>query len=89
MSTATPTHERRTSDVPDRAQRRGPRRRGPVRPGQLLKSLPDAFRKLDPRVMVKSPVMFVVRIGSVLTTVLRRSRTRATGSAGRSASGCG
>ncbi|MBB6420801.1 potassium-transporting ATPase subunit KdpB [Streptomyces sp. AK010] len=38
-------------------------------PKQLLKSLPDAFRKLDPRVMVKSPVMFVVWIGSVLTTV--------------------
>ncbi|MEU6769820.1 potassium-transporting ATPase subunit KdpB [Streptomyces sp. NPDC046759] len=35
----------------------------------LVKSLPDAFRKLDPRVMVKSPVMFVVWIGSVLTTV--------------------
>ncbi|MFF3851246.1 potassium-transporting ATPase subunit KdpB [Streptomyces sp. NPDC002328] len=38
-------------------------------PKQLLKSLPDAFRKLDPRVMVKSPVMFVVWIGSLLTTV--------------------
>ncbi|MFF4686332.1 potassium-transporting ATPase subunit KdpB [Streptomyces sp. NPDC001307] len=38
-------------------------------PKALLKSLPDAFRKLDPRVMVKSPVMFVVWIGSVLTTV--------------------
>ncbi|MEU3527602.1 potassium-transporting ATPase subunit KdpB [Streptomyces sp. NPDC038707] len=38
-------------------------------PGQLLGSLPDAFRKLDPRVMVKSPVMFVVWIGSVLTAV--------------------
>ncbi|MEV6053939.1 potassium-transporting ATPase subunit KdpB [Streptomyces sp. NPDC052107] len=38
-------------------------------PKQLLKSLPEAFRKLDPRVMVKSPVMFVVWIGSVLTTV--------------------
>jgi K+-transporting ATPase ATPase B chain len=38
-------------------------------PGQLLKSLPDAFRKLDPRVMVKSPVMFVVLVGSVLTTI--------------------
>lgn len=38
-------------------------------PRQLVKSLPDAFRKLDPRVMVKSPVMFVVWIGSVLTTV--------------------
>ncbi|MBJ6641384.1 potassium-transporting ATPase subunit KdpB [Streptomyces sp. DHE7-1] len=37
-------------------------------PKALLKSLPEAFRKLDPRVMVKSPVMFVVWIGSVLTT---------------------
>ncbi|MEU0603229.1 potassium-transporting ATPase subunit KdpB [Streptomyces sp. NPDC006393] len=38
-------------------------------PKQLVRSLPDAFRKLDPRAMVKSPVMFVVWIGSVLTTV--------------------
>ncbi|MFG3231618.1 potassium-transporting ATPase subunit KdpB [Streptomyces antibioticus] len=37
--------------------------------GQLVKSLPDAFRKLDPRVMIKTPVMFVVLVGSVLTTV--------------------
>jgi K+-transporting ATPase ATPase B chain len=39
-------------------------------PKQLVKSFPDAVRKLDPRVMVKSPVMFVVLAGSVLTTVL-------------------
>ncbi|MFD3920703.1 potassium-transporting ATPase subunit KdpB [Streptomyces sp. NPDC058595] len=39
-------------------------------PRQLVRSLPDALRKLDPRVMVKSPVMFVVEIGSVFTTVL-------------------
>ncbi|WP_329191007.1 potassium-transporting ATPase subunit KdpB [Actinacidiphila glaucinigra] len=39
-------------------------------PGQLLRSLPDALRKLDPRVMVRTPVMFVVLIGSVLTTAL-------------------
>lgn len=37
-------------------------------PKQLVTSLPDAIRKLDPRVMVKSPVMFVVLVGSVLTT---------------------
>src|ERR1039458_4663452 len=30
----------------------------------------DSFRKLDPRWMVKNPVMFVVEVGSVLTTVL-------------------
>ncbi|MCX2925692.1 potassium-transporting ATPase subunit KdpB [Streptomyces sp. NEAU-W12] len=42
---------------------------GAFDPKQLVRSLPDALRKLDPRVMVKSPVMFVVLIGSVLTTV--------------------
>ncbi|MER6565396.1 potassium-transporting ATPase subunit KdpB [Streptomyces sp. NPDC001093] len=42
---------------------------GLFEPRQLLKSLPEACRKLDPRVMVKSPVMFVVWIGSVLTTI--------------------
>ncbi|MFF4583843.1 potassium-transporting ATPase subunit KdpB [Streptomyces sp. NPDC001373] len=39
-------------------------------PKALLKSFPDAVRKLDPRVMIKSPVMFVVLVGSVVTTVL-------------------
>src|SRR5580698_5444159 len=29
----------------------------------------DAFRKLDPRAMVKNPVMFVTMIGAILTTV--------------------
>ncbi|MEV0091372.1 potassium-transporting ATPase subunit KdpB [Streptomyces sp. NPDC050738] len=38
-------------------------------PKQLITSFPEAVRKLDPRVMVKSPVMFVVEIGSVLTTI--------------------
>ncbi|MFD5327329.1 potassium-transporting ATPase subunit KdpB [Streptomyces sp. NPDC127092] len=39
-------------------------------PKQLVKSFPDAIKKLDPRVMVKSPVMFVVLVGSVVTTAL-------------------
>ncbi|MFF5389575.1 MULTISPECIES: potassium-transporting ATPase subunit KdpB [unclassified Streptomyces] len=39
-------------------------------PGQLIASLPDALRKLDPRVMIRTPVMFVVLVGSVVTTVL-------------------
>jgi K+-transporting ATPase ATPase B chain len=30
----------------------------------------DALVKLDPRAMMRNPVMFVVEIGSVLTTVL-------------------
>jgi potassium-transporting ATPase ATP-binding subunit len=35
---------------------------------QLWRSLPDALRKLDPRVQLRNPVMFVVWLGSVLVT---------------------
>ncbi len=41
---------------------------GLLDPKMLWKSLPDAFKKLDPRVQVKNPVMFVVEIGAALTT---------------------
>ncbi len=40
---------------------------GLLDPKMLWKSLPDAFRKLDPRVQLKNPVMFVVEVGAVLT----------------------
>ena len=36
----------------------------------LWRSLPEAIRKLDPRQMWRNPVMFVVEIGSVVTTIL-------------------
>jgi K+-transporting ATPase ATPase B chain len=42
---------------------------GLLDPKQLITSLPDAAKKLDPRVMVKNPVMFVVEVGAVLTTL--------------------
>ncbi|TCC56000.1 K(+)-transporting ATPase subunit B [Kribbella pittospori] len=38
-------------------------------PKMLWTSLPDAMRKLDPRVMVKNPVMFVVEVGAVASTI--------------------
>ena len=41
---------------------------GLLDPKILLKSTPDAFRKLDPRVQLRNPVMFVVEVGAVLTT---------------------
>ncbi|MEU8696030.1 potassium-transporting ATPase subunit KdpB, partial [Streptomyces sp. NPDC048665] len=69
MSTATPTRAPH-SDVPTgHKPAEGRVGAGLFDPKALVRSLPDAFRKLDPRVMVKSPVMFVVWIGSVLTTV--------------------
>ncbi|TJZ81246.1 potassium-transporting ATPase subunit KdpB [Rhodococcus oryzae] len=39
-------------------------------PKQLLTALPGAVRKLDPRHLARNPVMFVVLIGSVITTVM-------------------
>jgi potassium-transporting ATPase ATP-binding subunit len=39
---------------------------GLMSPRTLLKATPDAFKKLDPRVQVKNPVMFVVEIGAAL-----------------------
>ena len=36
----------------------------------VRRAVADSFRKLDPRVQVKNPVMFVVFVGSVLTTGL-------------------
>src|SRR5689334_17736443 len=47
---------------------------GLLDPKMLWKSLPDAFKKLDPRVQVKNPVMFVVEVGAVLTlyTAIRK-----------------
>src|ERR1017187_3176566 len=36
----------------------------------MAQALVDSVRKLDPRGMVKNPVMFVVEVGAVLTTAL-------------------
>ncbi|MEV4708650.1 potassium-transporting ATPase subunit KdpB [Actinoplanes sp. NPDC049316] len=43
---------------------------GLLDPKQLWQSLPTAVMKLDPRVMWRNPVMFIVEIGAVFTTVL-------------------
>ncbi|MBC9729202.1 potassium-transporting ATPase subunit KdpB [Streptomyces sp. TRM68367] len=58
------------TDVPSGHKDEGRVGAGLFDPQLLWKSLPDALHKLDPRVMIKSPVMFVVLIGSVVTTVL-------------------
>ncbi|MBB5120293.1 potassium transporter KtrB [Streptomyces eurocidicus] len=42
---------------------------GLLDPRQLVASFPDAVRKLDPRLMVRNPVMFVVGVGAALTTL--------------------
>jgi len=39
-------------------------------PDLLLPAIGEAFKKLDPRVQWRNPVMFVVYVGSLLTSVL-------------------
>ena len=43
---------------------------GLLDPRQLITSLHDALRKLDPRAMWRNPVMLIVEVGAVFTTVL-------------------
>ena len=65
-----------TTTMPDAPQRvphpAAPRRvsGGLLEPAQLWRSLPDALRKLDPRTLWRNPVMFIVEVGAVFTTVL-------------------
>ncbi|OEJ41440.1 potassium-transporting ATPase subunit B [Streptomyces agglomeratus] len=69
MSTSTLTRAPRQDAPTGREPGEGGRVGGGLfDPRQLLRSFPDAVRKLDPRAMIKSPVMFVVWVGSVLTT---------------------
>ncbi|MFF3754396.1 potassium-transporting ATPase subunit KdpB [Streptomyces sp. NPDC002018] len=69
MSTLTQDHAPHPSVSPGHSPGSGRVGGGLFDPHQLLVSFPQAVRKLDPRVMVKSPVMFVVLVGSALSTV--------------------
>ncbi|MFG2196832.1 potassium-transporting ATPase subunit KdpB [Streptomyces sp. NPDC048639] len=57
----------RSADPADRGHRPVPG--GLLDPVRLMTSFPEALRKLHPRVMVKNPVLFVVQVGSALTTL--------------------
>ncbi|MFI6903873.1 potassium-transporting ATPase subunit KdpB [Nonomuraea sp. NPDC050394] len=43
---------------------------GLLDPRQMVRSLPDAFKKLNPATLWRNPVMLIVEIGAVFTTVL-------------------
>lgn len=45
----------------------------------LIPAIKDAFLKLDPRIQVRNPVMFVTLIGAILTTFSLLAGTAATG----------
>jgi hypothetical protein len=47
-----------------------PRPRGVLDPQLLRSAIPQSFRKLDPRLMARNPVMFVVELTAVLVTLI-------------------
>lgn len=55
---------------PPRARKNGKVGGGLLDPKQLIRSLPDAFRKLNPATLWRNPVMLIVEIGAVFTTGL-------------------
>lgn len=58
------------SGMPRGHDRRGRPTRSLLEPAILRTALLDSLRKLDPRAMIRNPVMFVVEIGALLTTVV-------------------
>src|SRR6202045_4278184 len=58
--------QKQTLSVPSTKRVEG----GLLDPKMLLRSTPDAFRKLDPRTLWRNPVMFIVEVGAVWSTVL-------------------
>ncbi|MFC5501779.1 potassium-transporting ATPase subunit KdpB [Lysinimonas soli] len=62
MTTLTPTQ----APAPVRTPRAG----AALSPRLFLEALPGTFRKLDPRLMWRNPVMFVVEVGALFTTAL-------------------
>src|ERR1700730_4289744 len=59
-----------TPPAPDDAPPRINQATSPSDPAIARRATGDSLIKLDPRQMVKNPVMFVVEVGSVLTTFL-------------------
>ncbi|MDQ1423081.1 MAG: potassium-transporting ATPase ATP-binding subunit, partial [Acidimicrobiaceae bacterium] len=65
MSTTSIIEER-----PPKSRRRPPAARKLFDPEITTQAIKDSFVKLNPVTLVKNPVMFVVELGSVLTTIL-------------------
>ena len=68
--TSTPTQPLTAPDQSTARSQKGAVKGGLLDPKMLLKSTPDALRKLDPRTLWRNPVMFIVEVGAVWSTVL-------------------
>ncbi len=69
--TREPARAPRLAPAPPREPHRAAHRSRPLFEGPIVRrAVVESFAKLDPRRMIKNPVMFVVEVGSVLTTIL-------------------
>ena len=70
MATVTPTPSTAPEDVTSIIPRKGVRARPLFDPPIVKRATRDSFVKLNPRAMMKNPVMFVVEVGALVTTIL-------------------
>src|SRR5579863_645847 len=70
MATAIVTPPPADNDVTSIIPKKGARARPLLDPPIVKRAIGDSFLKLNPRLMMKNPVMFVVEIGAVMTTIL-------------------
>ncbi|MEY2521526.1 MAG: potassium-transporting ATPase ATP-binding subunit, partial [Ilumatobacteraceae bacterium] len=68
--TATLQHPDEQAPRPPKVRRKAPGSKSIFDPGIVKTATVDAIRKLKPRTMMRNPVMFIVEVGSVLTTYL-------------------
>ena len=71
-SVITPSQEHKPNMKPEGASliSKGARTRPLFDPEILVRATKDSFVKLNPRIVAKNPVMFVVEVGAALTTLL-------------------
>ena len=70
MATATMPPPAVPDDITSLIPKKAPRARPLLDPPIVKRAIADSVRKLNPRTMMKNPVMFVVEVGAAVTTVL-------------------
>src|SRR5215831_12366886 len=83
MPVATVNKPSPSEDIATIVPRKGVRSRPLFDPPIVKRAITDSLIKLNPRTMMKNPVMFVVEAGAVMTTILAvRDAVSGTGVAG-------
>ncbi|MFZ0935376.1 MAG: potassium-transporting ATPase subunit KdpB [Bryobacteraceae bacterium] len=70
VATVTPVTPASSNDSTSLISKKAPRARPLFDPPIVRRAIGDSFVKLNPRLMMKNPVMFVVEVGALMTTIL-------------------